>query len=216
VHLYAVIGNANGCLYEIIASRQNGFTKRQIIDVINFSFLTGGPQGINAVAEAASAYLEAWDDDRTEGDLVWPAGWKIDPDGFKSGIDIDATTIGFSDDELAQLSAWHRRISGEVPRYVEVWGRLRGGPYKANRSRFEVAPGSSLPLQVYPLLLMHVAAFLERPAMLRQALLHVRGLGVALEHLVEVLDTAFVYGGEWKMAGVLTDEICDILESWDS
>ena len=53
VHLYAVIGNANGCLYEIIASRQNGFIKQQVVDVLNFSFLTGGPQGINAVAESA-------------------------------------------------------------------------------------------------------------------------------------------------------------------
>ena len=102
-----------------------------------------------------------------------------------------------------------------MPRYVGVWARLRGGPYKANRSRFEVAPGTTLPIQVYPLLLMHVAAFLERPAMLRQALLHARGLGVKLEHVVEVLDTAFVYAGEWKMAGVLSDDICDVLEGWE-
>lgn len=215
VHLYAVIGNPQGCLYEIIASRQNGFTKRQVIDVINFSFLTGGPQGINAVAEAASAYLEAWEDERVEGVLTWPEGWTIDPDAFKSGIDIEGRSIGFSEKEIEALSAWHKRISGEVPRYVRLWAQLRGGPYKANRSRFEVAPGNSFPIQVYPLLIAHVAAFFERPAMLRQALLHARGLGVKLEHVVEVLDTAFVYGGEWKMAGVLTNEICDLLEQWE-
>ena len=43
-----------------------------------------------------------------------------------------------------------------------------------------------------------------------------RGSAVALEHVVEILDTAFVYGGEWKMADVLTDEVCDLLSSWDA
>ena len=215
VHLYAVIGNVNGCLYEIIASRQNGFIKKQIVEALNFAFLSGGPQGINAVAEAASAYLASWEDDRTDSVLIWPEGWTIDPDAFKSGIDIEAKSIGFTEEEVESLRAWHRRMSGEVPRYVDLWSRLRGGPYKANRSRFEVAPGTTLPIQIYPLMMMHIAAYLERPAALRQSLLHARALGVKLEQVVEILDTAFVYGGEWKMAGVFTDQIVDLLEAWE-
>lgn len=216
IHLYAVLGNVDGCLYEIIASRQNGFTKRQIIEALNYAFLSGGPQGLNAVAEAASDFLFAWEDDRTASELEWPEGWSVDPDAFKSGIDIEARTIGFSEEELESLREWHRRMSGEVPAYVDLWGRLRGGPYKAGRARFEVAPGSSLPIQIYPLMNAHIATYFERPRALRQAMLHCKALGVKLEQLVEVIDTAFVYGGEWKMVEVFTDEIVELFEQWES
>ena len=216
VHLYAVLGNVNGCLYEIIASRQNGWTKSQVIEALNFAFLSGGPQGLNGVAEAASDYLFAWEDDRTEGDVVWPESWGVDTEAFKSGIDIEARTIGFSDEELDQLKAWHRRMSGEVPGYVDLWARLRGGPYKAGRARFEVAAGSSLPIQVYALMNAHIATYFERPRALRQAMLHCKALGVTLPQLVEVIDTAFVYGGEWKMVEVFTDEVIELFEAWEA
>jgi hypothetical protein len=212
VHLYAAITNPQGALYEVVASRINGnFTKRQIIEALNYGFWTGGPQGINAVAEHVGPYLASWEDDR-DNVITWPEGWRVDPDAFRSGI--DHTTIGFTDDELAALKEWHRRMSGEVPRFVDLWARLRGPAYKANRARFEVTPGQTLPVQVFPLMSMHLAAYQERIPALRQALLYCRALGVKLEQVVEVMDLAFIYGGEAKMAAVLTDEIADLLESW--
>jgi alkylhydroperoxidase/carboxymuconolactone decarboxylase family protein YurZ len=215
VHLYAVIGNAEGCLYEIIACRRNGFTKQQIVDVLAYSFLAGGPQGINSVASLASPYLGAWEDDREQGRITWPEGWSIDPDVFRSGIDHYA--VGMSDDETKALMEWHRKLFGEVPRYVELWARLRGGSYKANRARYEQATSSKvLPKQMYPLLTMHMASFAGQPEIVVESLKLAKALGgVKQGHIIEIMDTAFLQGGEAKMAGLLTDELIELIDTWD-
>lgn len=213
VHLYAVVGNPSGCLYEIVACRINGnFTKRQIIETLNFAWITSGPPGGNAVAQATADYLASWEDDR-DNVLTWPEGWEVDPDGLKSGI--DHFSMGFGEGELEKLKDWHLKMSGEVPRYVDLWARLRGAPYKANRVRYEVGPGETLPVQVFPLMIMHTAAFLEREPTLIQALKHCKALGVKLDQIVEVMDLNFLFGGEYKMAAVLTDPVVDMLESWE-
>jgi hypothetical protein len=212
LHMYAATGNAQGTLYETVTCRLNGnFTKKQIIETLNFAFFAAGPPGGNSIAENMSMYLASWEDDR-DNVITWPEGWVIDPDRFRSGI--DHTTIGFTEPELVGLKDWHMALTGEVPRFVDTWARLRGAAYKANRARFEVTPGTTIPVQAYPLMSMLLAAYQERIPALRRALLICRHLGVKLQQVVEVLDLAFQYEGEQKMACVLTDEIIDLLEAW--
>ena len=215
IHLYSVIGNAKGCLYEIIACRRNGFSKKEIVDTLTYSFLAGGPQGINTVAELAYPYLSSWEDDRDHGRIPWPQGWTIDPDAFKSGIDPFA--VGMSEEEVKALTAWHERMFGEAPRYLSMWARLKGGSYKANRARYEQATSSPvLPKQMYPLMTMHLAAFAGQTEIVLDSLKLAKALGgVKRAHIVDIMDTAFLQGGESKMAGLLTDELADIIEKWE-
>lgn len=215
-HLYAVMGNINCLRYEIVSNRLNGFTKKQVVETLNFAFIQGGPAGSNAVAEAMAGYLAAWEDEREQGEVKWPDNWSFDPQAYRSGVDITARTVELSAEELQSLRDWHQRISGAAPRYVDLWGRLRGAGYKAERARLEVAAiGTTLPVQIFPLMMMHVSAFYERPAGVLQGLRQARGLGVTLDQVVEIIDTVFVYGCEWKMAGVFTDEVVDFFEDWE-
>ena len=214
VHAYAVTGNATGCMYETIVARQHGFSKRQILDVLNFAFLSSGPRGINEVIGHLGPYLDSWEDQDETGRINFPATWSSSPEVFESGIDY--TTVGMTDEELQSLMAWHEKHSGAVPRFVETWAKHRGAAYKANRARYEQATKSRvLPSQVFPLMTMHLGAYEGRPAVVLHALRHLRAVGgVTRSQIVEVIDTAFVFGIEWKMAAVLTDEVCELIEAW--
>ena len=74
--------------------------------------------------------------------------------------------------------------------------------------------GETLAAQVYPLMLMHASAWLERQAGVVLGLKWARNLGVTREQAVEVLDLVFFWGGEFKMAAVLTDEVVALIKDW--
>jgi hypothetical protein len=57
-------------------------------------------------------------------------------------------------------------------------------------------------------MLMHLAAYQERIPCAEASVEVLPG------QVVEVIDLAFIYAGEAKMDGVLTDEIIAMLESW--
>ncbi|PBC39278.1 hypothetical protein CJ179_35065 [Rhodococcus sp. ACS1] len=215
VHSYAVTANADGCMYEMIVARQHGFSKRQILDTLNFAFLSGGPRAINAVSDVAGPWLDSWEDEDDAGRIVFPTDWSIDPSEFVSGL--DTTQIPVSDADEAALRAWHERVNSEVPRFVDLWLKLRGPGYKANRLRYEQATSSAvLPKQIYPLLTMHLGAFEANPAVVRYALRQAKSIGgISRNHIVEIIDTAFVQGNEWKMAVILDGDIADTIEHWD-
>jgi hypothetical protein len=217
LHLYACRADARGCLRVTIMSRRTGFSKQQILDVLNYSFLTAGSFGINAVADLCSVYLASWEDDRLLGTVKFPEEWEIDPDAFKSGI--DPYSKGMTQGEADSLGAWHRKIAGKVPRYVDLWTRLRGPSYKANRARYEQATSSKcLPKQLFPLMTVHLAAYEGQVAIVKHALVQARAFGgVKCHHIVEIIDDAFIgSGGEAKMAALLNDEeLVEMIEKWD-
>ncbi len=213
-HLYAVLGHSEGLQYELIMSRQVGWSKRQVIEAINFATYLGGPNASNAVAAAVRPYLEGWDDDRDQGEIPWPEGWYIDPDVLKSGIAIDDSTE-LTGPELDGLKAWHQRSFGEVASFVDLWAEFVGPRYKINRTRFEVLAGETLAVQVYPLMLAHASAWLERQSGVLLGLKWARNLGVTRQQAVEVLDLVFFWGGEFKMSAVLTDAVVDLIRNWE-
>src|ERR1700730_14628099 len=93
LHTYAVVGNGEGALYMMVSCRQSGFTKPQVLETLGFAFLSGGPQGMNAVADKCSPFLVAWEDTHTRSKAKWPHGWKPDPDALKSGLDLTAERL---------------------------------------------------------------------------------------------------------------------------
>jgi hypothetical protein len=202
-------------MYEMIVARQHGFSKRQILDVLNYAFLSGGPQAINAVVDVAGPWLDSWDDPDDVGRITFPQAWSIDPEEFQSGI--DPHTVPVSDDDDKALRAWHERVNGEVPRFVDLWLKLRGPGYKANRARYEQATSSTvLPKQIFPLMTMHLGAYEAKPGIVRYALKQAKSIGgITRGHIVEIIDTAFVQGNEWKMAVLLDGNIADTIENWD-
>jgi alkylhydroperoxidase/carboxymuconolactone decarboxylase family protein YurZ len=216
MHMYVITQFGPGLEYEIVMARNVGWTKNQIIELLNFATVTSGPPGMNTIADSLAPYLAGWDDDRDTGEIEWPEGWYIDPDILKSGIPLLGLPSEFPDEEVNAVAAWHKRMFGDEPRFVREWAGYVGGQYKALRARFEVSAGTTIAAQVYPLLLMHAAAFLERPTSVVRHMRWAKTLGVTREQVVEVLNLAFFWGLEWKMASVLTDEVLDELAAWDA
>src|SRR4029077_16084341 len=83
VHTYIVLGMGKGALYEIIAMRELGASRAEIMETVHLAAVFGGPRGINALAEVADEYLGTWSEE-TESRVAWPEGWSPDVERFRS------------------------------------------------------------------------------------------------------------------------------------
>src|SRR5207244_84467 len=134
VQPHAERGNGDNCLYHILTARQAGLSKTQVLEAINFAWLSAGPT-MNAAAEACGPFLFAWDDQRPVGTFKWPDGWATGNEVMKSGI--DTSTDDFTAEEVDKLEAWHTKMTGDAPRWLRTWARLQPRAYKTTRIRYE-------------------------------------------------------------------------------
>lgn len=209
VHAYAVLGNGKGALYEIVAVRNLGASRAEVLEVIAFAALHGGPLAINAVAETAEAYIAGWEEDGAG--IAWPDGWAADPDALRSGIDLTSDVLG--DGELELIRAWYRRTGDAVPAHVELLATAAPDALKTLRARFETATRGALPAQMIPLLAAHLATLRGQDVQLRRALLTARSVGVRRGEALSVLLWAAVYGGEPTLEAALT-AVGDLFQEW--
>jgi alkylhydroperoxidase/carboxymuconolactone decarboxylase family protein YurZ len=86
LYYYMTRGNERGVLYEVIAARAWGATKREVLETLELAFVHSGPLGGNAAAVAGD-YLASWDE--TEPRRVpapWPGHWLRSPDHQPSPV----------------------------------------------------------------------------------------------------------------------------------
>ena len=212
LHLYAVIANERGILYEILAARRLGMSKAVVMDTFAYAFLSGGPASINAVATLSDEYLRSWPDDAPS-TYEWPAEWVPNPAAFRSGMDLSTTELNAAD--VAAIKAWHTAAHGAPPRHVDLWAKLHPAAYKAQRIRYERALGSALPAQLAPLYTLNVATVRLQRDLMRSSVLHAMRLGVKRHQVVQTLYWAFFYGGDLVMEAA-GDAVGDLLEAWPS
>lgn len=195
VYTYAALGNGKGALYEIIAARELGASRAEVMETVHLAALTAGPLGLNPLGEFAHDYLLEWtrDDDRG-GRIEWPEGWAPDVQRFRSGIDLG--NDGLTPDELELLRQWNLRMYGDVPRSLDVAARAAPEAYKTQQARFEKAVKGALPAQMIPLLLLHLSSIRLWPVPTRRSIQMANSLGVAPEYVVSTLFWAAVYGGD--------------------
>ncbi|HVW44889.1 MAG TPA: hypothetical protein VHC18_26420 [Amycolatopsis sp.] len=79
LYYYMTRGNERGVLYEVVAARKWGATKREVMETLEIAFVHSGPMGGNA-ASVAGDYLRLWQDGepRQVAD-PWPAHWVRNP-----------------------------------------------------------------------------------------------------------------------------------------
>jgi alkylhydroperoxidase/carboxymuconolactone decarboxylase family protein YurZ len=213
VHTYIVLGMGKGALYEIIAMRELGASRAEVMEIVRLGALHGGPRGINALAEVADAYLREWKEEAgTESRVAWPAGWAPDVERFRSGIDLASDEL--EPGELELIRDWYRGLLGEVPPHVDFLARVAPRAFKTQRARFETAITGALPAQMIPLLSLHLSAVRVWPKPLRRAVQTAKALGVQRGEVVAALFWAGVYGADIVMETAL-DAAGDILEKWD-
>jgi hypothetical protein len=211
LHLYTVLFREKETLYEIVSCKVLGISKAEVLDTIRLGYMTGGPSGINAVAERGRRYLDEWTDSGTESSLVWPASW-VKEASFSTDLDISTTVL--SADESAALRAWYAEHDGAVPRYVEFLVANAPSVLKTFRLRGERL-GRVLPPQAQLLMLIHLAAYQIWTSMLRQVAIEARAMGVTRHQVLQAVFSGCLIGGEWKLAAVL-DPLVDFFEDWPS
>jgi hypothetical protein len=214
VHTYIVLGMGKGALYEIIAMRELGASRAEIMETVRLGALHGGPRGINALAEVAGDYLREWHEDvATESRIAWPDGWAPDVQRFRSGIDLGSDELEPGEADLVR--DWYRGLLGEVPPQVDFLARVSPRAFKTQRARFETTVTGALPAQIIPLLSLHLSAVRLWPEPLRRAVQTAKALGVRRGELIAALYWAGVYGTDIVMETAM-GAAGDILEDWDS
>lgn len=192
LHYYMVIANAKGIAYQVIAARQWGASKAEVLDVVQLTFLEVGPLGVNAVADRAATYLDGWpaDEPRRVAN-PWPDGWEpASPDAASAAHD------------------------GDVPRYVSFLGEHAPWVLEAMMGRREQAiRNSSLPAPLIPLLHLHTAAIRGDLAGARTAATDARAAGVSASQAVGTMAFAFLYMPEAMIERVIS-EVEDLFTAW--
>jgi alkylhydroperoxidase/carboxymuconolactone decarboxylase family protein YurZ len=209
LHLYTVLGRETETLYEIVSCKVLGVTKAEVLDTIRLGYLTGGPSGINAVAERGRRYLDEWAETSSVSSLVWPAAWHKGA-SLSTGLDISTTAL--SADESQALRAWYSASHGAVPAYVDFMLKNAPSVFKTFRFRGDRL-GRVLPLQAHLLMLVHLAAYQVWPGLLRQAATEARAIGVSRHQVLQAMFSGCLIGGEWKLGAVL-EPLVDFFENW--
>jgi hypothetical protein len=214
LHYYMKVGNTRGVLYEIIACRDAGITRQQVLDVIELTFLTAGPFSANAVAVRSLEYLERWDpSDDDESATAWPKDWAVaEPSFWESGMDFDSATI--SAEDMSSLLDWYRSVGEETPSYVGFLARNRPDILKTFRHRFEHAFGDSrLPKQMVPLFAIHRGVIEGNLRSVKEGALQARRFGVTKAQVLQTVLWGFLYADEATMNAV-SDELDPIMQAW--
>lgn len=200
LHQYVLTSNPNGVLYEVIASRVWGASRRQIIETMAFAFIHAGPHGMAIASQNCNEYMKAWTED-TPATATWPEGWEPRPDALLSGI--DHFSEGFSDEDHEALRAWHLDYEGEVPAYVDFLVRRNPQAMKAFRYRFETALRGALPVQMVPLFMLQTAGLRGEQAVVRRAAHMARRLGIEQRFIDHTASLLHIYTGGVSMDAVV-------------
>jgi hypothetical protein len=207
-HTYCVQGFAKGVLYEVIAARELGISRAALVEVLKIAGYFGGPRALNAAGELTLPYLRRWEESETA-DMMWPAGWTIDPDAFRTGI--DHSTAELTSNELELIERWYVRVHGSMPESMHLAAQANPGAFKMNRVRFERLPGVAIPAQLVPLLGLHTAAANGWTSGIRRSFELARFVGVDQSAALTTLHWATVVGGEWLLSDAF-EALADVHE----
>lgn len=186
---YVVLRDERGIFYELIAAREWGARKDEVLATAAAAYLRGGPIAINLLADRAGAYLAAWEDEEAgdEGPDRWPEGW---------GTGAEASG------------------EAEEPAYARLLAQHQPEALAALRERLDHTVGRSvLPPQIFPLFELFTAALRGPAASAAEAVTAGHRLGVSKDHVLEVLCWAWVYVDEPLMNAV-SEAVAPLLDAW--
>lgn len=216
-HFYSTIPYPHGIEADLFVAGRAGGKKQEVVDILRLAWLHSGMHGMNVAARVAEPLLEAWDPAVHDGaGLSWPDGWDVDPDAFRCGIDFSAdVAAGATADDVEAIRSWHRRVQGQVPRYVEFFGRHHPLALKVFRARYETSTGGALPKQFIALCLFQLSVAWRQADAARRNLQMARNFGVAKDQAAQVLAYAQIYEGDIGIDATIS-AIEDVFDAWES
>jgi alkylhydroperoxidase/carboxymuconolactone decarboxylase family protein YurZ len=213
-HWYTTTGDAVLAMVDIAAARTRGATKAEVSHWLALASFSGH-NWFNAAGRIVEPYMRAWDADDGAPGLQWPEGWRADPDVFRSGIDFTDFDESRADEELELIRDWYRRWQGEVPAFVDFFGKHFPLVLRAFRARYETVMDGALPCQMVALLQLDLAAKWTQPDAVRRLLHMAKALGATKDQVVQVLAFTQNRLGDTRMNAALPG-VDDILDDWDT
>jgi hypothetical protein len=199
LHYYVIIGFEEGIRYEIALSRSGGAALTDVLDTLGVAYLHGGPQGMARVASGSWDYLTQWRDNQEEPAAQrFPDDWSFDSDAIRSGMDF--TSPEATEQDIAALTGWYESVIGYVPDQVRFLARHRPNLLKAFRGRYEHAIRDSLPKQMLPYLMLHLATCQRSAEAMREAVALGRAFGLTRSQLTDAICWGNQLGGPGAVA----------------
>ncbi len=211
IHSYMMLGWETGILNEFMTLQRNGMNKAQLMELVMFSQLYAGPRGLGHVFHAVGDMLPAFAEP-ANAPPAFPEGWDVDPDAFKSGLDL--STRKMTDDDVRNLTEWYERNMGYLPNSISFGMKHSPEYLKVNRAKWEVAI-KTLPKQIVPYLMLRHHTITGSREGLRQGALLGKSWGITPELIVQGITATTMYFTALEGLEVAYDAIEDILENWD-
>jgi hypothetical protein len=204
---YMLMGYSKGARYVMHSFLNDGLSRAQALEMIAIAFVHAGPRGMETIAEA----MEGLDfPENPEVPAKFPAGWAVDLDAFRSGMDFSAVDLG--DKEKGLLYDWYLRTIGEIPPYVRFMAEHRPRLLKTHRARFENML-YFLPKQVWPTAMLYYHVMSRVAEGIRENVLLCKAWGVGKSDTLDVIGNALVYG-QMEGATMVQREAGDVFDGW--
>lgn len=204
---YMLQGYVRGTRYVLHSFLNDGLSKAQALEMIAIAFVHAGPRGMQCLAEA----MEGLDfPEAPNPPARFPAGWAVDLDAFKSGLDFSNPWL--SDEEKGKLYDWYLRTIGEIPPYVRFMTEHRPSLIKTHRARFENML-YHLPKQCWPTAMLYYHVMSRVAEGIRENVLLCKAWGVSKSDTLDVIGNALVYG-QMEAATMVQREAGDIFDGW--
>jgi len=207
--MYVLYGWETGIYNEVRHLRGRGLSKAQLMELVMFAQLEAGMRGLQLVYNSVARLLVDLSDAPEPAPFL--RGWSADPDAFKAGLDISQR--GLTDQDRTNVTAWHERTIGYVPKSVQFAMAYHPEIYKWHRARWEVI-FQTLPKQTAPYVMLRQHMLTGNQDALREAALLGKAWGITREWLVHGLMVSAWYTG---FEGLYTAHhaLGDLLDQWE-
>jgi hypothetical protein len=210
LHSYMVFGWETGIRNQFRVLKRWNFKRSQIMEVVLFSRLTAGMRGLGHVYHAIGDVLPDYQDG--SGEIPWPEGWTVEPEAFKSGLDL--STRELTGQDRTNLTRWYEANIGYLPNSIRFGMDYDPQVLKNHRAMWETAI-KTLPKQVVPYLLLRDATLAGNPEALREAALLGKSWGMSREWIVRGITQTMHYFTGLRGLYTAYEAVDDILRDWE-
>jgi len=150
LHSYMMLGWETGVHNSFKTLTRNGMSVEQLMELVMFNQLYAGMRGLGHVFRAVGETLPCY---RRPADahVPFPEGWDVDPEAFRCGLDF--TTREMTRADIDNLTAWHEKNIGYLPKSIRFGLKYHPEFVKVNRGKWEAAI-RTLPRQIAPYIML--------------------------------------------------------------
>jgi hypothetical protein len=211
LHTYVMEGWETGILNEFVTLRRNGLAKEKTMELVMFAQIWAGIRGMGHVVRAVGDTYPALGGPR-EPLAPWPEGWDVDPDAFRSGLDLSVRTM--TDADRTNLEEWYERTIGYLPESIRFGLKYHPDFVKVNRAKWEVVI-KTLPKQVAPWQLIRHHMTAGSVDGLREAVSLGRAWGISRDLTIRGITNSSYYTAGFEGLYTAQKAVEDILDNWD-